>query len=147
MPLRKIFHLDTARPSTVTVLVDPATDELMKVIKITGSGSIAVELQKHAREAKLMPDPIANSGIKPSNASRELEWSLLAAYDGFSEELRLSIDEAFIPIFDNLDVEYEPTPSIRGIKGDLRIFMRKPDGTHTETWVFKDNVRNVETHT
>jgi len=114
MPLQLVFHLELARPSTITTVWDIANDRF-EVIAIDDNDRIIKELAAHADEA------------------------------GLSETYRSNPQFPLIPeLYRHLRIEQNSTVGVHNVWGEVRIFMEKPDGSHTNAWVWKDNIRWIE---
>ena len=135
MPLRLMFHL--ALDSVIMTTVWVEEENRLRVTRIEGGGRIAHELKKHADEANLTPDSIWGPAIEKDN---EAAWIALEHYDTLQDAVKSRVDEAFAELFDHLDIEKVPGGGVNRNWGEIRIFMRKPDDTHTKTRVWKDSL-------
>jgi len=141
MPLQLTFHLELARPSTITTVWDPV-EERLRVIAISGGGRLIEELKKHAEEAGLRLAPLNHEPV--TSAGDEQLWQLLKAYSDFSERLQLVFGTAFSDIFSHLQVEQSSKVGTHRAWGEIRLFMKKPGGGNTKAWVWKDNLLWIE---
>jgi len=135
MPLQLTFHLEIDAVIVTTVWVEE--ENRLRVTRIEGGGRVTVELKKHADEASLTPGSIWGPAIEKDN---EAAWIALEHYDTLQDELKSRVDEAFAELFDHLDIEAVTEGGARRNWGEIRLFMRKPDDTHTQAWVWKDSL-------
>ena len=130
MPLQIVFHLEMAKPSTITAIENVSEDRL-QVIKISGGSQLVEELKIHAKEA----------GIALKS---EASWALLETYDDYSDKQKAEINIAFSDLFSHLRIEQSSTIGNYRIWGEIRLFMQKPDGRNTKAWVWKDSIRWIQ---
>lgn len=114
MPLHIVFHLELARPSTITTSWSPRYNRF-QVIAISDNDRLVKELTKHAEEAGL-------SQAYQSNPQFPL------------------IPE----VFRHLRIEQRSHTDRTRPYGDIRIFMKKTDGYNTYAWVWKDTIVWIE---
>jgi hypothetical protein len=114
MPLQIVFHLELARPSTITTVWSPRYNRF-QVIAVSDNDRLVEELAKHAAEA-----------------------GLSQAY-GSSPQFPL-IPE----VFRQLRIEQRSHIGRTRSYGEIRIFMEKTDGHNTYAWVWKDNIVWIE---
>lgn len=142
MPLQLVFHLELAKPSTVTAIWNSAENRL-QVTKISGGGRLVEELRKHADEASITPG-IFEVGPFAKKGDDEVPWTMLEIYDGFTDELKAGIDTVFSNLFAHLRIEQNSQVGKSRAWGEIRIFLTKPDGTYTKAWVWKDNLTWIQ---
>ncbi|HEY8992672.1 MAG TPA: hypothetical protein VIM37_02370 [Candidatus Microsaccharimonas sp.] len=114
MPLQIVFHLELARPSTITTVWSPRYNRF-QVIAIFDNGRLVEELAKHAEEA-----------------------GLSQAY-GSNPQFPL-IPE----VFRHLRIEQRSHSNRTRPYGEIRMYMEKTDGHNTYAWVWKDNIVWIE---